>query len=75
MKVISWIAMILVVIGALNWGMIGFFGLDVVGMIFGGAWSPVSRVVYALVGLSGIWAFTFFRLLNYSDKGTGSSGS
>ena len=46
----------LVIIGAINWGCIGFFGLDVVGVLFGGQGSFVSRVIYALVGLAG-WLF------------------
>lgn len=62
MKVIHWIALILVIVGALNWGMIGFFGIDVVGGIFGHM-SVVSRIIYALVGLAGIWSFYFFKWL------------
>ena len=47
--------MILVVIGALNWGVIGLFGLDLVAFVFGGQMAVVSRVIYALVGLGGLW--------------------
>lgn len=54
MKTLDWIAVILVIIGALNWGLIGFFGFDLVAYIFG-SMSIVSRVVYALVGLSAIY--------------------
>ena len=53
----------LVIIGAINWGCIGFFGLDVVGVLFGGQSSFVSRVIYALVGLAGLWARTFYAKL------------
>lgn len=53
----------LVIIGAINWGCIGFFGLDVVGALFGGQGSFVSRVIYALVGLAGLWALTFYAKL------------
>ncbi|WP_418231617.1 DUF378 domain-containing protein [Butyricicoccus sp.] len=53
----------LVIIGAINWGCIGFFGLDVVGVLFGGQSSFVSRVIYALVGLAGLWALTFYAKL------------
>ncbi|MGN1031778.1 MAG: DUF378 domain-containing protein, partial [Butyricicoccaceae bacterium] len=52
-------ALTLVIIGAINWGCIGFFGLDVVGMLFGGQGSIVSRIIYAVVGLAGLWACTF----------------
>ena len=51
--------LILVIIGALNWGLIGFFGFDLVGALFGGQLSMVSRFVFALVGLAGIYAITF----------------
>jgi uncharacterized membrane protein YuzA (DUF378 family) len=54
MKTINWIAFILVVIGGLNWGLIGFFNYDVVAAIFG-YMSMVSRVIYALVGLGALW--------------------
>ena len=53
----------LVIIGAINWGCIGFFGLDVVGVLFGWQSSFVSRVIYALVGLAGLWALTFYAKL------------
>jgi len=58
MKVISTIAMILVIVGGLNWGLVGFFNFDLVAAIFG-VMSFLSRIVYALVGLSAIYlAFT-----------------
>ena len=52
--VLDRIALILVVIGALNWGVIGLFGLDLVAFVFGGQMAVVSRVIYALVGLGGL---------------------
>ncbi|MFZ5974388.1 MAG: DUF378 domain-containing protein [Bacillota bacterium] len=48
------IALTLVIIGALNWGLIGFFNYDLVAAIFGGAITAGARVVYALVGLAGL---------------------
>jgi len=51
---IDWIAYLLVVIGGLNWGLIGFFSYDLVAAIFGDM-SSVSRVIYALVGLSALY--------------------
>ena len=53
--VLDRIALILVVIGALNWGVVGLFGLDLVAFVFGGQMAVVSRVIYALVGLGGLW--------------------
>ena len=54
MKVIDRIALVLIIIGAINWGLIGFFEFDLVATIFG-EMSVVSRIVYALVGVSGLW--------------------
>lgn len=48
----------LIIIGALNWGLIGFFRYDLVAAIFGGQLTALSRIIYALVGLSGIWALS-----------------
>lgn len=63
MRVINWIALILVVIGALNWGMIGFFNIDVIGSIFGGQNTVGARIIYAIVGLAGLWCISLFRWL------------
>lgn len=54
MKIIDKIALVLIIIGAINWGLIGFFKFDLVAAIFG-QMSVISRIVYALVGLSGLW--------------------
>ena len=64
MKTLDYIALVLVVIGAINWGLIGFFSFDLVKMIFGNM-TIVSRIIYALVGVSGLYALSFFgRLRN-----------
>ncbi len=64
MKTLDYIALILVVIGAINWGLIGFFSFDLVRAVFGDM-TLVSRIVYALVGVSGLYALSFFgRLRN-----------
>ncbi|NGX54585.1 MAG: hypothetical protein KR126chlam2_00198 [Chlamydiae bacterium] len=63
MKVIHWLALISVIIGALNWGMWGFFQIDVISSIFDGPSSATSRIIYAIIGLSGVWMFYFFRIL------------
>ena len=54
MKVIDKIALVLIIIGAINWGLIGFFQFNLVDTIFG-EMSMISRIIYALVGLSGLW--------------------
>ena len=48
-------ALLLVIIGAVNWALIGVFQFDLVAWIFGGQTAGVSRVIYALVGLAGLW--------------------
>ena len=55
---INKISLCLVIIGALNWLFIGLFGYDIVGAIFGGQMAIVSRIIYTLVGLAGIWCIT-----------------
>ncbi len=52
------IALILAIIGGLNWGSIGIFGFDLVAFAFGGSTSAVSRVIYTLVGLAAIWCIS-----------------
>ena len=73
MKIIDRIALILVIIGALNWGSVGFFAFDCVAFICGGQlaalagaaaalliWpqAALSRIIYALVGIAGLWCIT-----------------
>ncbi|MGG1662772.1 DUF378 domain-containing protein [Brevibacillus sp. NRS-1366] len=55
------LALILVIIGAINWGLIGLFKFDLVATLFGGSDSLLSRIVYTLVGLAGIYAIKFFK--------------
>lgn len=49
------LALILVIIGALNWGGIGVLGVDLIGNIFGGTYQVISRMIYFIVGLAGIY--------------------
>ena len=56
--IIDRIALILTVIGALNWGSIGIFNFDLVAWLCGGSMSLLSRIVYTLVALAGIWCIT-----------------
>lgn len=55
MKGLNITTLVLVIIGGINWGLVGFFGFDLVAAIFGGMESIGSRVIYALVGLSALW--------------------
>lgn len=54
MRIINKIAGILVLIGALNWGFVGFFGFDLVAALFG-PMTMLSRIIYGAVGVSGLW--------------------
>ena len=64
MKILDYSALALVIIGAINWGLIAFFSFDLVRVLFGDM-SLLSRIVYALVGISGLYALSYFgRLKN-----------
>lgn len=52
------IALILSIIGSINWGLVGIAKFDLVAWIFGGQTAVVSRIVYVLVGLAGLWCIT-----------------
>lgn len=58
MMILDRIALILAIVGALNWGSIGLFAFDLVAFLFGGQMAALSRVIYALVGLAGLWCIT-----------------
>ena len=49
------IALILVIIGALNWGTVGLFGFDMVAFLCGGQMAVLSRIIYSVVGIAGLW--------------------
>ncbi len=55
-------ALTIVIIGAINWGLIGFFSFDLVAFIFGNM-SWISRIIYALVGICGLYLITFYMYL------------
>lgn len=63
MKTIDTIALVLIIVGAINWGLIGLFNFNLVDTLFG-VGSALSRIVYTLVGVSGLWAI---RLLFARD--------
>lgn len=61
------LVLLLVIIGAVNWGLIGFFGFDLVAWIFGGQAALFSRIIYGLVGLCGLWAISFFSKMQTGE--------
>lgn len=64
MRVLNSIVLGLIIIGAINWGLIGLFDINLVATIFGGANSILTKIIYILVGLSGLWALGFFKKLD-----------
>ncbi len=67
---LDWTILTLVVIGAVNWGLIGFFKFDLVATLFGGMDSLVSRIVYALVGLAGLYCITLYAKIGNAHSAT-----
>ncbi len=61
------IALALVIIGALNWGAIGLFGFDLVAFLCGGQMAVLSRVIYAVVGLAGLWCMSLLFRENAAE--------
>ena len=68
MEIINKIALILSIIGSLNWGSIGLFKFDIVAWIFGGTDGIISRVIFTLVGLAGLWCISILFKLKYDDE-------
>lgn len=58
MKILDRIALILTIIGGINWGLIGIFKLDLVAWIFGGQGAIMSRIIYTLVCLAAVWCIS-----------------
>jgi uncharacterized membrane protein YuzA (DUF378 family) len=70
LNTLDWLAMSLVIIGGLNWGLVGFFDFDLVAAIFGDM-SGISRIVYALVGLSAVYMVAIVaKLAGYVGRET-----
>ncbi len=61
MKYLNMLAFVLIIIGALNWGLWGFFQFDIVAWLFKGNTTWLSRLIYSVVGLAGVWSL--LRLL------------
>jgi uncharacterized protein len=67
MKVLNNIALLLLIVGGLNWGLLGLFGFDLVAALFGGQVGPrsgLSNLVYILVGLAALYGLYLFRPLS-----------
>lgn len=55
LKLLDVVALVLIIVGGLNWGLVGFFQFDLVAWLFGGSASVVARIVYALVGVAAVY--------------------
>ena len=53
------VALILSVIGCINWGLVGIFQFDLVAWLFGGQGALISRIIYTIIGLAGLWSISF----------------
>ena len=64
------VSLVLVIIGAINWGLISLFQFDLVAYLFGGQGALVSRIIYGLVALAGLWCISllFRRRENARDQ-------
>lgn len=58
MRIVNKIALILIIVGALNWGLVGLFSFDLVAWICGSATAIMARIIYTIIALAGIWSIT-----------------
>ena len=68
MRALYNIMLTLVIIGAINWGILGLFEMDLIGSTFGGMTSVISRIIFVLVGLCGIGAIALYRPINEDEE-------
>ena len=67
MEVIDYVLLTLVIIGAINWGLIGFLDFDLVRVIFGDM-SLLSRIIYAAVGIGGLYAISYYGRIHTASE-------
>lgn len=68
MNGLTWLAQLLVIIGALNWGLVGFFRFDLVAALFGGQTAFLARVIYAMIGIAGLIAISLLVNPDVRDR-------
>lgn len=68
MKALNYIALAILVIAAINWGLIGLFSFDLIGSIFGGMTSAMSRIIFVIAGLAGLWGLSFFGKVGQTEN-------
>ena len=67
MKTLNLVTLVLLIVGGLNWGLVGAFQFDLVATLFGGQDAVLSRIVYVLVGLSALWQLVAIGLHESRD--------
>ena len=70
MMIVNKIALILTIVGALNWGLVGLFSFDLVAWICGGATAIVARIIYTIIALAGIWCISLLFMDNEEAEHT-----
>ena len=68
MKTLDSVTLGLLIVGGLNWLLVGLFEFDLVAMIFGGQTAILSKIIYVIVGLCALYALKFFPLISNSDR-------
>ena len=69
------LSLVLVIIGAINWGLIGLFQFDLVAFLFGGQGAMISRILYAIIGAAGLWSISLLFDCEHSHAHTTDSVS
>lgn len=67
MKNMDWLCLTLIIIGALNWGLVGFFNFDLVSAVFGGSLHFIARIIFAVVGLAGLYSLSLYSRMDYNE--------
>ena len=70
MMIVNKIALILTIVGALNWGLVGLFSFDLVAWICGGATAIMARIIYTIIALAGIWCISLLFMDNEEPEHT-----
>ncbi len=68
MHILNKIALAVIIIGAVNWGLVGFFSFDLVAWVFGGQAALVSRIIYATVGIAGLYTVSFLVMHDRNSR-------
>jgi len=74
MRTLNIIALVLVILGGLNWGLVGLFGVDVIAALFGGPTQVLTRIAYGMVGVAALYCLTLFRPVTGYDRRSRSAG-